>query len=275
MKCEWPPRAVLRTASFLVPRNQRAEWLKEWQAELWYVPKDRAMRLSLGSFRDALWLRRNNPSPASRAPIRLESPFQCLTILALLAALGIFLAARVPAPQEVRLPAWMTNGRSVLRWLDTILLTWVLVSGTATLAMANHHLTACASRLRRSIFLVLKILLVLPIVPYGFVAMALIGPVVPLAPPAYCAACILALRWVLEDQRQRCPTCLRLLTNPVRIGTASETFLEWYGAESMCSHGHGLLQVSAFSTSYCGGRRWLHLDSSWSSLFSDAAGVRQ
>ncbi len=46
---------------------------------------------------------------------------------------------------------------------------------------------------------------------------------------------------MITDQQRRCPVCLRLLTNPVRIGTPSRTFLEWYGAESTCSRGHGLL----------------------------------
>jgi hypothetical protein len=275
MKREWLQSAILRTASLVVPGNQRAEWIKEWRAEIWYVPRCQATLICLGAFRDALWLRRNNPRPTARTPIRLESPLQCLTFLALLSALSVFFVARLPVTPEMKLPPLRSSGMSVLRWIDTILLTWVLVSATATLAMANRHLTAWASRLRRWIFLALKILLVLPVVPYGFVAVALIGPVVPLAPLAHIAACILAFRWVLEDQRQRCPTCLRLLTNPVRIGTASETFLEWYGAESMCSHGHGLLQVPELATSYCGGRRWLYLDSSWSGLFPEAGGAKQ
>ena len=75
---------------------------------------------------------------------------------------------------------------------------------------------------------------------------------------------ILALRWVLIDQRQRCPVCLRLLIQPVRIGNSSHTFLEWYGAESICSRGHGLQHIPEITASYSGQQEWLNLDDSWS-----------
>ena len=79
---------------------------------------------------------------------------------------------------------------------------------------------------------------------------------------------IVALRWALNDQRQRCPVCLRLLTGPTRIGGASQTFLEWYGTELMCAQGHGLLYVLEIPTSCYSTQRWQYLDPSWSSLFS-------
>ena len=82
------------------------------------------------------------------------------------------------------------------------------------------------------------------------------------------AAVILALRWVITDQQRRCPVCLRLLTDPVRIGTPSRTFLEWYGAESTCPRGHGLLHVSEMSSGYSARPEWLGLDDSWSGLFT-------
>ena len=74
MKTEWLQHTILRAASLLAPGDQRAEWVKEWRSELWYIPRRQAMRFSLGAFRDALWLRRNNLSPATRPGIRLESP---------------------------------------------------------------------------------------------------------------------------------------------------------------------------------------------------------
>jgi hypothetical protein len=86
------------------------------------------------------------------------------------------------------------------------------------------------------------------------------------------ATSIGALRWVVMDQRRRCPVCLRLLTNPVRIGSASQTFLEWYGTESTCSRGHGLLHVPEISASYNSTEQWLRLDASWDDLFSQARG---
>jgi hypothetical protein len=80
--------------------------------------------------------------------------------------------------------------------------------------------------------------------------------------------CILALRWVLIDQRQRCPVCLRLLTNPSRVGQPSRNFLEWSGTELICVRGHGLLHVPETPTSWFATQRWLYLDASWSGLFS-------
>jgi hypothetical protein len=80
--------------------------------------------------------------------------------------------------------------------------------------------------------------------------------------------CILALRWVLIDQRQRCPVCLRLLTNPSRVGQPSRNFLEWSGTELICVRGHGLLHVPETPTSWFDTQRWLYLDASWSGLFS-------
>ncbi|HWC99183.1 MAG TPA: hypothetical protein VG456_20635 [Candidatus Sulfopaludibacter sp.] len=81
-------------------------------------------------------------------------------------------------------------------------------------------------------------------------------------------ALILAVRWALADQRNRCPVCLRLLTSPTRIGGPSHVFLDWYGTELICAHGHGLLYVPEIPTSSCTTQRWQHLDSSWSTLFS-------
>jgi len=121
----------------------------------------------------------------------------------------------------------------------------------------------------------LKIALVQPTMLCGLFALVLAGSVLPLAPLGVLAMWILTCRWLILDQRRRCPVCLRLLTNPVRIGAPSQSFLEWYGAESMCSRGHGLLQVPELSTSYSGRPHWQRLDGSWRGLFSGAAGARQ
>ena len=65
---------ILRSAAWLVPAQERVEWLAEWQAELWHVwhARDSKSRgrfqgssevtdFCLGAFRDACWLRWNNP----------------------------------------------------------------------------------------------------------------------------------------------------------------------------------------------------------------------
>jgi hypothetical protein len=127
-----------------------------------------------------------------------------------------------------------------------------------------------SSTLRRGIFLVLKIALVQSIVLCGSIVQVLRGPLGGFTGLAAGTAAVLALRWVITDQLRRCPMCLRLLTNPIIIGTPSRTFLEWYGTESTCPHGHGLLHTSEISSSYSR-PQWLSLGNSWTALFAKGA----
>ena len=80
--------------------------------------------------------------------------------------------------------------------------------------------------------------------------------------------CLFGMRWVLSDQGQRCPVCLRRVDHPARVGQLSRTFLAWNGIELMCMGGHTLLHVPALPTSWFGGQRWMLLDASWEFLFA-------
>ena len=82
-------------------------------------------------------------------------------------------------------------------------------------------------------------------------------------------ACPLAAFWIVDDQRQRCPCCLRRLTNPARVGERSRSFLSFSGMEYVCAEGHGLLHVPDYPTSWFASQRWLPLDSSWRILFQN------
>jgi hypothetical protein len=82
--------------------------------------------------------------------------------------------------------------------------------------------------------------------------------------------CLLGMRWVLLDQRQRCPVCLRRVTHPAQVGQASRTFLAWNGTELICTSGHTLLHVPGLPTSWFGTQRWLYLDTSWEFLFASS-----
>jgi hypothetical protein len=98
MNSQRPQHAILRVASLLAPRDQRAEWVQEWRSELWYIPRHGATRFCLGAFRDAFWLRRNNPDEVTRTGIHLESPVSCVAFLATLAAVSIFITITVRVP---------------------------------------------------------------------------------------------------------------------------------------------------------------------------------
>src|SRR5262245_33272680 len=94
----WLPYTVIRAASLLAPRDQRAEWVQEWRSELWYIPRRRATLFCLGAFRDALWLRHNNLNPATRTRSHLGSPLSCVALLAVLATASILIVLRLPFP---------------------------------------------------------------------------------------------------------------------------------------------------------------------------------
>jgi hypothetical protein len=274
MKIEWIEQAILRAACLLAPADRRAEWLREWRSELWYIPRHEAIRFCFGAFQDALWVRRNTP----QRRLHLESPLSCLAFLATLAVIGLLIALCLPAP-----PTMTMSERLQLRDLPMACLAMALLSSLSLPALrlamgpASTHRqpTGWAARLRRGIFLALKIALVHPVMLCGFLLADWIQPVAPVATILIGALWILLLRWVLIDQRRRCPVCLRLLSEPVRIGAPSQTFLDWYGAESMCTRGHGLLQEPEISTSYSGARQWLELDASWRDLFVRAGGGRR
>jgi len=80
--------------------------------------------------------------------------------------------------------------------------------------------------------------------------------------------CLFGMRWVLLDQRHRCPVCLRRVTHPVQVGVGSRTFLGWNGTELFCMGGHTMLHVPALPTSWFSAQRWVYLDPSWQFLFS-------
>jgi hypothetical protein len=272
MKNEWLQDATLQVASLLVPGDQRAEWLEEWRSELWYVPRNQATPFALGAFRDAFWLRRNNNAAVKRTGVHLESPLSCLAFLATLAALSIFIVVQLLAPRLQ--PATPLRARDLAGMCGAMLsLSCVFLTSTLTIRQAgtNGHLIPWSRSLRRGLFLIFKLLLLQPMILCGFLSQVALGQLGGFMGIAWPAMVILALRWVITDQQKRCPVCLRLLANPVIIGTASRTFLEWYGTETTCPHGHGLLHTSEIVSSYSG-PQWLGLDDSWSGLFVKGAG---
>jgi hypothetical protein len=120
---------------------------------------------------------------------------------------------------------------------------------------------------RRGLFLAAKTLLVVPIVLFGSLDLGSLGSSVsPLVLHIAFFSSLFAARWILADQRRRCPVCLRLLANPVRMGDPSRILLEWHGTELMCLRGHGMLYVPEWPAIWSGRQRWMDLGPSWGEL---------
>src|SRR5260370_1155113 len=108
---------ILRSASLLVPGDQRTEWHREWHAELWHVRRSFAIgsfswpaqreitAFCLGSFPDALCVRRQSlkdgakPVPVASRPSLDGSAAKCLFCLFAVLAACILLARLVPGVQ--------------------------------------------------------------------------------------------------------------------------------------------------------------------------------
>ena len=134
--------------------------------------------------------------------------------------------------------------------------------------------TSWLRRLYRWGFLSAKIALFLPIAFFASIDLAYSDTAFQSSSSVYIqlicsfSICLFGMRWVLQDQRHRCPVCLRRVTHPAYVGQASRTFLAWNGTEMMCMGGHTLLHVPGLPTSWFSTQRWLYLDASWGFLFA-------
>jgi hypothetical protein len=163
-------------------------------------------------------------------------------------------------------------------FLFTLLLACLALPATTSLPLGEYpatgHRLSWTTRFRRWLFLATKIGWIVAIVycgsldlAYGNASIGIVGSQYIQLVSSF-SALLFAFRWALRDQRQRCPVCLRALTNPARVGQASQNFLAWNGTELICVGGHGLLHVPDIPTSWFSTQRWLYLDPSWSGLFS-------
>ncbi len=104
---------LLRCAAWIVPSHERAEWLAEWQGELWHAwhmhGREGAGRSSggraatlfcLGAFSDALWLRRNNRRSLLRRIFRAGSASRCSILLGAWTAVSLLLCLLLPGARK-------------------------------------------------------------------------------------------------------------------------------------------------------------------------------
>jgi hypothetical protein len=185
-----------------------------------------------------------------------------------------YVLARLGAPAPAA-PRWtfesfecasLAKGGMLLPYLLTTLLSILMLVASSTLSLGEYPANR-AVRHRRWIFFAMKAALLLPVVYFGSLDLAsLVGA--GFQAHGFIVGTVVAMRWALADQRRRCPVCLRVLSNPTRIGGPSHVFLEWYGTELICVQGHGLLYIPEILTSCYSTQRWQYLDPSWSTLFS-------
>jgi len=107
--------------------------------------------------------------------------------------------------------------------------------GIARDLSVSVHKISWPRRLCRWGFLGAKIVLLLPIayfvsldLAYGFIGFNSTDALY-LQMVAAFFICMFGMQWVLSDQRQRCPVCLRRVDHPVRVGNSPERF--WRGME--------------------------------------------
>jgi hypothetical protein len=250
---------MLRNAALLVPATERAAWLAEWRAELAYVEHG-ATAFCLGSFRDALWLR--GSSLSARRIFTLESPLRCLLLLT---SSGALILAFAVSFRKLWLPSWSgpSGAQLAFGFLWVYLLSLVVLATLNPLALgkypANRFAPSLAIRLRRWLFLVVKISLLVPIVWFASVAPQSVFP-----PAVWMLffGWIFAFRWALADQRRRCPVCLRPLSNPVEVGNPAHMLLEPCGTELVCARGHGSLHIPGIATTWGATQTWQYKDPS-------------
>ena len=181
----------------------------------------------------------------------------------------------VPLAEQARQP--------LLVFLFTLLVALLALPATTPLPLGEYPRTGkdlrWRTRIRRWLFLASKFALIVPAVYGSSLALAYGAHFATRLPDVYVAqyvqlatsffSLLFAFRWALQDQRRRCPVCLRLLTNPAHVGETSRNFLAWNGTELICAGGHGLLHIPGIPTSWFSTQRWLYLDPSWSGLFAE------
>lgn len=279
---------LLCEVSRLVPVSMRAEWMREWQAELWYLHHDRNavsrlccrrearlfLMLSLlrGMVADATWLRwdwlkARVQGSAAWCLTGLFGACVFFTVVELVLvgswqALGHVIGAELMGSYPfVAIPATF----AALVTYPPRELKWERKSCLPDASFGVRVLTIgwLSARSRWKFFLASKIVLTLTL---GFLTTAVVsipGQVIFgnrvdwFEMISSMVIVTLGLRWALLNQERRCQKCLRPLCQPMRVGPPSRNFLDWSGMEMACAHGHGRLQSPEMVGSWCWYDQWV------------------
>jgi hypothetical protein len=286
--CRW----LLWIAGRLAPPALRPEWRKRWNSRLSNLcvlvdrgevaGRDRAelMLLCRDALSNAFWLRFN------RAGLRhwIVGPQFVMALAAAGAILMTLLSRGFQATRFIvntaiewnieplgvigRHPRYDPRGDMVVGHVAPIVL--ALAIGAALVAVGRLSLGRYGWRYW--LFLTVKIASVIVLVPLAWIEVShwlwhlipheglrllVAGLVTTLA---FLGGFALAALWVFDDQRRRCPVCLRRLARPVTMGSWGSMF-EPATTEFLCDDGHGAL--SHAENEIGEGDRWVSLDASW------------
>lgn len=277
----WSCSVLVRCTGLSIPRDERAEWIRTWSSELWYVDQEscdpaETWRFMSGVLRDALEARASVISIAGRE--HTDSPFCCigkLLVLLILAYLGSSISPLFSHIQSSVLSAnteyywlhsWGGVSRSPLAPIDqqVVIFKLTLLFSCVTLpALTSWRLNKGTGKLTAFFFLLVKLLLIIPAV---FLAIFAISSL--FAAPLNLfiqieltiAGFLLAIKWAFDDQKKRCPKCLCALRHPVRIGQPGWACLDWNLIEYICPSGHGMLYLTDESADGSSEGSWLTLN---------------
>ena len=261
-------RNLLTIIRRLVPAQEREEWSRTWQAELWYMHQRSRHRhvspltgiadLSIGLTRDALWLRTEDWRLAFS-----DTAAVCVASLLGLSLLSTLVALALAGSwHSLHLYLRDEFVRSLIAAPHVL---FVLLATAPRRHSAQGH-PRWPFWIKRYFFFGLKTLEILLLAFLLSVDLCLpLHAAIPLTADllqlfAFVFFALIGLRWAIGDQEQRCKQCLRSLSTPARVGRPSHNLLEWNGTEQSCKHGHGLLSIPEIETSWCQSGRWINLD---------------
>lgn len=257
-------RRLLQAVERVVPRGEREEWLRSWQAELWHKrygngAPGAAADLSIGLVRDAFWLRTDSWRRTYEGTAALCLAW-LLGLVATAATVGLMLNG-----------SWGSLGLYLCGQLRCFMVAAVLVVFVTFATSSSRYVqqgpsSRAVSLIRRQLFFVAKtsLLLLLTFLLSGDLCL----PMHALWPNTavlvqvflFVVFALLGQRWNFRDQELRCKQCLRALDTPARVGRPSRNLLEWNGTELLCKQGHGRLSVPEMETSWCRSSAWVGLD---------------
>lgn len=257
-------RLLLRGMGHIVPSSDRTDWLRSWEAELWwrrYPPSREAHNelftdLSIGLCRDAFWLRLDNWGRVLRGTAVL-----CLLTLGISCFLSVLLAICLYG-------GWYgLQSQFLLQFAHFLFASPLIVIVTSATADRRPDLSRSRqslwTRLYRIAFLVAKLASLLLLM--YLLSLDVCSSVASSVPQAceyvqmllFVISSTCGLRWAFQDQERRCKACLRLLNEPRPVGRPSHNLIEQSGKESACRKGHGFLSVPELETSWRQSSEWI------------------